>query len=162
MNRWKIDRSKIALARPFALALVALALAAAAPRALACSCTPPAEPDAERAHADAVFVGRVVSVEPREAAHFPRLAVRFALQSVWKGLPEGDEVTLTTAADSAACGYHFEEGQDYLVYAYESEGGPAGLTTGLCTRNAPLDRAQEDLAAFGTPARSPAEASTKP
>jgi hypothetical protein len=151
---------KIPARRPLLLALAALALAAAAPRALACSCAPPGEPRAELAAADAVFAGRVVSVEPQEAAAFPRLAVRFALKAVWKGLPEGDEATLTTAADSAACGYHFEEGEEYLVYAYRSDDGD--LTTSLCSRNARLDQAAADLAAFGEPARSPAAAATKP
>lgn len=141
--------------------VLALPLAAAAPAARACTCAPPGEPRAELAASDAVFTGRVISAEPTDRGdRFPRLSVRFALAEVWKGLPEGDRATVTTAADSAACGYHFEPGEDYLVYA--QEGDPGTLVTGLCTRNAPLDRAGDDLAALGEPERRVAAESTKP
>lgn len=148
------DRS---IPRQLRIAAVAAAavvsLLAAAPAAEACSCAPPGEPRAELEHADAVFSGRVVDVEPGEQEHgFRRLAVRFALDAVWKGLPAGDEVIVQTAEQSAACGYSFEPGEQYLVYAYESESGE--LTTGLCTRNAALERAADDLAALGEPART--------
>lgn len=142
------------------LAALAVALAAAAP-AHACTCAPPGPPAAELAAADAVFSGRVISVEAtRQEDRFPRLTVRFALAEVWKGLPEGEVATVTTAGDSAACGYHFEPGEEYLVYA--QEGDPGSLSTGLCTRTSPLDDADEDLAALGEPERRVAEESTKP
>lgn len=141
------------LLRRSLLAAAVLPLLAAAPSADACSCTPPGSPRAELEHADAVFAGRVVAVEAEdEESGFRRLAVRFALDAAWKGVPAGDEVTVKTAEQSAACGYSFEPEEEYLVYAYASEAG--GLTTGLCTRNAPLAQADEDLAALGEPART--------
>ena len=134
-------------------AVVVVSLLAVAPPAEACSCAPPSDPRGEMEHADAVFSGRVVDVEPGERERgFRRLAVRFALDAVWKGLTEGDEATVRTAEQSAACGYSFSPGEEYLVYAYASESGE--LTTGLCTRNAPLSRASDDLAALGEPART--------
>lgn len=139
---------------PLRLAALAAALlfaVLAAPRAFACSCTAPASPQVELENADAVFSGRVLSVEPiGDRGAYRRLAVRFALESVWKGVPEGEEVTVTTAADGATCGYSFEPGEAYLVYAY---GDPGALSTGLCTRNDRLERAEEDLTALGTPIR---------
>jgi hypothetical protein len=141
------------LRAPVLAAAVALSLLAVAPAAEACSCAPPGDPRAELEHADAVFSGRVVEVEPGEQERgFRRLAVRFALDAVWKGLPEGDEATVRTAEHGAACGYSFEPGEEYLVYAYAIESGE--LTTGLCTRNAPRSRATDDLAALGEPARA--------
>lgn len=138
---------------PVAAAAAVVALLAVAPAAEACSCAPPSDPRAELEHADAVFSGRVVEVDPGEQQRgFRRLAVRFALDAVWKGVPENDEVTVRTAEHSAACGYSFEPGEEYLVYAYESDSGE--LTTGLCTRNTPLSRAADDLAALGEPART--------
>ncbi|HUO85983.1 MAG TPA: hypothetical protein VM617_01225 [Thermoanaerobaculia bacterium] len=140
------------------LTVVSIGVALAAPAALACSCTQPAEPRTEMEHADAVFSGRVTALEPLADRGFRRLAVRFALAAVWKGLPEGEVVTVTTAADGAACGYSFEEGGDYLVYAY---GEPGELTTGLCTRNTRLADAEEDLAELGPAQREIAAETTK-
>jgi hypothetical protein len=141
------------LRRTLLAAAAVLPLLATAPSAEACSCTPPGSPRAELEHADAVFTGRVVAVEAEdEESGFRRLAVRFALDAAWKGVPAGDEVTVKTAEQSAACGYSFEPEEEYLVYAYASDAG--GLTTGLCTRNAPLSQADEDLAALGEPART--------
>jgi hypothetical protein len=141
------------LRAPLLIAAVVLPLLAAAPAAHACTCAPPSDPRTELEHADAVFSGRVVEVEPGEQEHgFRRLAVRFALDAVWKGLPAGEEATVRTAEHSAACGYSFEPGETYLVYAYDDDAGE--LTTGLCTRNAPLSRAAEDLAALGEPLRT--------
>lgn len=141
------------LRRSLWAAAAVLTLLAAAPSADACSCAPPGTPRAELKHADAVFTGRVVAVEAEdEEPGFRRLAVRFALDAAWKGVPAGDEVTVKTAEQSAACGYFFEPEEEYLVYAYADDAG--GLTTGLCARNAPLAEADEDLAALGEPART--------
>lgn len=148
---------RLALAAALAAAL-ALTLVAA-PRALACSCTQPGPPAVELENADAVFSGRVLSVEPiGDRGAYRRLAVRFALAAAWKGVPEGDEVTVTTSADGATCGYSFEVGEEYLVYAH---GDPGDLSTGLCTRNDRLDRATEDLTALGEPTRKVARQAAK-
>lgn len=105
--------------------------------------------------ADAVFTGKVVSIG---AAHAPgdepkwpsRLEVTFRLLGVWKGLAEGERVTVYTASQSAACGFEFEDGKKYLVYAYDAGGE---LTATLCSRTALLKRAEADLQALGTPVR---------
>jgi LPXTG-motif cell wall-anchored protein len=49
--------------------------------------------------------------------------------------------------DPATCGYPFEEGETYLVYAH-SDGTP--LTTSLYHRTQALERAEEDLDVLGT------------
>ena len=57
------------------------------------------------------------------------------------------EVIVYTPAQSSACGYQFEEGQDYLVYAYSR--GEDRLTTDTCTRTRKLADAQEDAKELG-------------
>ena len=53
---------------------------------------------------------------------------------------------LTTSRMEASCGYPFEMGQSYLVYAFGLE---SSLETHLCTRNQPLAAAAEDLSGLG-------------
>lgn len=151
-----------------------LATLASAPAARACTCMPPGPPLQELEKADAVFSGRVLTIEPQhpEAEDAPiqgfvaRLRVTLEVDKVWKGLEEGEDgngngngngtVQLLTASQSAMCGYSFTEGERYLVYAYrsrqqEDQDGPEVLTATLCSRTAPLERAEGDLEALGEP-----------
>lgn len=134
--------------------LIATALSAppcppASPR---CSCIPPAPPREELGRADAVFSGRVVSVtERREGGSAfqgrPHLEVRIVPGRRWKGAA-GDTVTVFTPDNGAACGFGFEQGREYLVYAE----GEDQLRAFLCSRTRLLADAGEDLAALGAPA----------
>ncbi len=140
--------------RPIAVPAAALALAAALaapPPAAACSCVEPGPPAAEAVRADAVFAGEVVGVEPVARQGLPRLRVTFALTAVWKGVPEGDTVSVHTARDSSTCGYPFELGERYLVYAHAT---PDGLATGICSRTRRESAAAPDRAALGPPTRA--------
>jgi hypothetical protein len=116
----------------------------------------PGPPQEEMARAAAVFAGRVVAIDPLpnpdDSPNWPsRLKVTVELLRVWKGVEEGTSVTLLTAAQSAACGYTFEKGKRYVIYAYGKE---PELTATLCSRTAPWKRAEEDFAALGTPLRT--------
>ena len=51
-----------------------------------------------------------------------------------------------TPVSGASCGYHFEEGQGYLVYAY-GKGEP--FETDICSGTTHLSKADEDLALLG-------------
>jgi hypothetical protein len=134
--------------RHFALALAFLAAALLAPAAAhACSCIQPPPPAEALEQADAVFVGTVAAIDPADGpAGFPKLAVRFDLETVFKGDLDGEAV-VETPESSAACGYTFEEGETYLVYAFEVGEGE-GWSTSLCSRNAKAEKAEEDLAVF--------------
>lgn len=116
----------------------------------ACSCIMPAPPMESMEASAAVFSGTAISVEGMGdgimTSGADPIEVTFAVSKVWKG-PQTETITLTTPRDSAACGYPFEEGEEYLVYAYEEENG--ALTTGLCTRTTTLATASDDLAALG-------------
>ena len=105
----------------------------------ACSCAPPGTPAEALAHSDLVFRGMVTSIEPGDDEH--QLAVQFDVQTVWKGA-NTDTITLATQQDTAACGYPFEAGVEYVVYSYD------GSDVARCSRTAPVELAAEDLAAF--------------
>jgi hypothetical protein len=87
--------------------------------AWACSC----KEGAGIAEAELAFDGTVQSV----AAGDGRSELRFAVDAVLKGAA-GAEVTLTTSDHEAACGYRFETGARYRVYAVDG-------TTSLCSGN---------------------------
>ena len=123
--------------------LALLALLVAPEPAHACSCVqvPPAQAMAEH---DAVFEGRVLSVEP---ASDPSQVMTATLEVVqhWKGV-ETEQVTVSTAAMESVCGVSFEVGTSWLVYADVENGA---LRTGLCSRTRRIEEADEDLAELG-------------
>jgi hypothetical protein len=61
--------------------------------------------------------------------------VRLVVERVDEG-EAGDEITLTTALSGASCGFTFERGHRYLIYARTGE-------TGLCSGNQHLGAAPE-------------------
>lgn len=105
----------------------------------ACSCVDPGSPAEALAQSDLVFRGTVTSIKPGDDER--QLAVQFDVQTVWKGA-NTDTITLATQEDTAACGYPFEAGVEYVVYSYD------GTDVALCSRTAPVELAAEDLAAF--------------
>ncbi|WP_446388016.1 hypothetical protein [Coleofasciculus sp. B1-GNL1-01] len=92
----------------------------------ACSCVRP--PDSEQALADAtvVFSGQVTNIQRVNG----RLSVTFGVDEQWKGKP-AQRLVIQTAATTAMCGYPFEVGQTYLVYANHRRGR---LQTNQCSR----------------------------
>jgi hypothetical protein len=127
-------------ALPFALAGV-LGLAALQPTtAAACSCMQQSQEDAAQ-NATAIFEGRVTRIE--DPTGEPK--VHFKVVRSWKG-PSQEALTVSTPNNSAACGYGFEEGQSYLVYASETD---AVLSTSLCSRTQPIGSASEDITKLG-------------
>jgi hypothetical protein len=123
-----------------------MAVLAIPPRpAYACSCVPPPPPQVDREQATAVFAGTVSALGGSSPLNEGDIMVTFELQEVWKG-PEGPQLTLVTASNSAACGYAFTQGESYLVYA-DVQGNQ--LRTNLCTRTTLLALANSDLEALG-------------
>src|ERR1051325_3213819 len=90
---------------------------------LACSCVDPLTPREELKKARAVFVGEVVEVE--ELMPSGKLTndnflyiVRFKVQQYWKGVKR-QEILIHTNLPVDDCGkLYFEEGKQYLVYAF--------------------------------------------
>jgi hypothetical protein len=110
--------------------------------AQACSCLRPPEPWEARAEAAAVFTGTVTRVVEEDY----RLRVTFRVDNNWKGRAS-EQVFVSTASSTSACGIPFREGREYIVYA-DMHGND--LSTNMCTRTAPLERASEDIEAFET------------
>ena len=114
-----------------------LFLFASAKASLACSCAASAEPERKQVQkafsgSAAIFSGKVVEV--KDAADGNKFIVRIEVDRSWKGGPKG-EVLITTAKDSAMCGYAFTVGQKYLVYA---NGRRDDLFVENCSRTAVL------------------------
>lgn len=119
------------------------------PSASACKCAPRAVAE-ELADASAVFEGRVTQIQDLSEGDAPQarqLRVTLALVRVWKSLESVETVEVTTNIDSAACGFYFEQGRSYLVYARADAGEPLRVTS--CSRTRPMQDAAEDLAALG-------------
>ena len=117
---------------------------------LACTCelppvgiTPKQAISQARDKSKAVFSGKVVEVI--QNPQFLYVEVRFKVESSWKQV-RTDELIIRTGR-GGDCGYRFEVGQRYLVYAYGS--GESRLETNICQRTRELDDAEEDLRVLG-------------
>lgn len=130
--------------------LLGLILAAAAPplfpgTAHACSCVAPPAPMVALGEAGMVFVGTVISIDGSRSGSDP-LQVDFRAEENWKGQATA-AVSVSTASNSAACGFEFEAGERYLVYADLQDGGKP--TVSLCSRTTLAAQASADLADLG-------------
>ena len=86
-----------------------------------------------------VFSGEVIEINKGADAFTAK--VKFKIDKSWKQKLSG-ELTITTATDSALCGYFFEVGKKYVVYTY---GENSKLRTDICTRTALL-KSSKDVA----------------
>jgi len=122
--------------------------------AQACSCLAPGDAVEAAGEADAVFAGTVLRQEATDRrADSPLMARiksffgmqvrhgpderRFALNvdEPFKGVASST-IEVVTSADSASCGYSFQVGRKYLVFAQREEGR---LWVSLCSATAPAD-----------------------
>jgi hypothetical protein len=154
----------VSFVRLASLALLALSLVVLLPDcASACSCTALPGTPQERAGkalsgSTAVFSGEVVEFEkPPPATTMvegtimgimggggPKATATLRVSEVWKG-PRQQTVTVSTEADSGmGCGYPFEKGREYLVYATGKD-----PSVSLCSETKPLSEASADLEALG-------------
>ena len=116
----------------------------------ACSCGPRSAacgPPEDFWRVSAVFVGRVTAVDRAAVAdltHSGKRRTRLQVIEKFRGEiagPGGEVVVLTDA--TALCGFPFQSGKEYFVYAARQDGR---LVTSTCSRTAPLERSQMDLA----------------
>lgn len=115
----------------------------------ACSCVPPPPPQEALEKHSAVFSGKVIKIKMPEEKEIMSSAdpvhVLFNVKEVWKGEIE-KQVGVSTAMSTASCGFHFESGGEYIVYA---SGEMDALKVSLCSRTALLFDAEEDLQSLG-------------
>jgi hypothetical protein len=109
--------------------------------AFGCSCVEPKPPAEALAESRTVFSGKVIDIDSNEFSK----SVTFDVDRAWKGISK-DRVTAATPANSAACGYEFEEGREYLIYSHDDE---EGLEVIICSRTQPLETATADLIVLG-------------
>lgn len=136
-------------------AIIAIALLATS-TAYACSCGLIPDSVSAARTADAVFSGRIERIQSRRSTFGPDLAVTFAVERSWKGKVTPSEIVATAGA-TASCGFPFEKGRTYLVFAARLRNG--SLMTSLCSRTGLLSHSIKDAAAFGegqAVARNPA------
>ncbi len=147
MRRW----SRLsAVSLPLAIGLLSLAGAVSA-----CSCSEPAPVAEAMRSASVVFSGRVQGLtliprlpeDPRDSYAVEDMVVTFAVSGVWKG-PVLQEIDVVTAFTCCICGFPFELGDSYLVYAtFEDD----LYRVSLCSRTKRLDDAASECLELGSP-----------
>jgi len=120
--------------------------------AQACSCSSAGPPCQAYWQAEAVFIGVVkskvvvtVEIDNETKRIEQRVAVRFLVDEVFRGMLGGSDVEILTGMGGGDCGYSFEKGKRYLVYAQEYQ---HKLHTGICSRTRLLTEAKPDLTYF--------------
>jgi HEAT repeat protein len=125
-------------------ALAAVTTLAARPALHACDCRPRGIVSTAY-RSDVIFVGTPVAVtEPgTTAAPSARdpVDVTFAIDRAYKGM-DADTLVVTTWRGAEACGYVFEPGERYLVFAIARGDS---LVTSTCTRTTSVGSATPDL-----------------
>lgn len=121
-----------------------------------CTCAGGETPCQAFGRASAVFVGSVVSVktaphgQPRnidEIDWTPR-SFKFSVEIPFLGV-DGTEVEVATGRGGGDCGYDFEAGKRYLVYAYRLTKDNR-LATSICSRTRRFEAADDDIQFLGT------------
>ena len=104
-----------------------------------CSCAEPPPPEEAYEEADVVLSGKVLNMDLDESGYYFEVSIQTI--DVWKG-DVLDEIIILTETSSDACGYEFQINNEYLIYAYNYNGG---VYTNICTRTNLLEYADEDL-----------------
>jgi len=142
------------ISRRILLASLVVLLSLYTSRAVACSCAPPGDPMEEIVYSTDVFVGEVTRVKDSQPPDtwWSRLLWRlgmgpdptvmstarpihytFKVSDRFMGTG-GDTTLVVSAASESSCGYHFQQGREYVVYATERMGE---LWAGRCSRTGP-------------------------
>jgi hypothetical protein len=106
--------------------------------ALACTCVPPSSDPVDvqitraKANADAVFVGKLVKIV-RPNTITGQIIAQFEIERSWSDHATS-KISIYTAWGTAMCGFPFQKGMRYIVYA----SGDERLQTTICTRTALL------------------------
>ena len=147
-------RQQAVAGRIFAMLGVIWALSS---RSEACSCVQAAPPCEAFTSAHTVFIGRVVTVTNidrhmvagNESFVTWGRRTQFVVERVYKG-SESKTVELETGSGGGDCGYGFQKGKSYLVYAYVGT-RTKKLETNICTRTRTVELAADDLDYLNTP-----------
>lgn len=112
----------------------------------ACSCAKPGTPTQELKISTAVFSGKVIQISEVKIGNLlPKRKVKFNVENSWKAITQ-KTVSVLTGFGEGDCGFKFEKGESYLVYA---RGSKDALSTSTCGRTKKLAEAREDLSELG-------------
>ena len=116
----------------------------------ACSCAELPSAASELERSKAVFSGKVLDInEKRSSQGYITKSVRFEVTKTYKGV-EQSQIIITTGQGGGDWGFNFTEGQEYLVFANDSDiYGAKALVTGICDRTNYLTALKEDLPILG-------------
>jgi len=128
------------------LTCVAVSYFVAAEPAEACTCSAPAGAAEAFQRSSAVFKGKVTEID---RPFFDRIGltqsgsyrVGFEVLKQWKGTLSKTTVVITRLTGEA-CGFPFERGKEYLVYAVSE---PRDIQTGICTGTKNIVDAAEEI-----------------
>ncbi len=85
----------------------------------------------------AIFSGKVIEVIKIPNAYFVK--VKFKSEKIYKG-EMLNEIIVSTGLGNGDCGYRFEVGKSYLIYAY---GDSDNLLTNICQRTSLLQESKD-------------------
>ncbi|MEO8368863.1 MAG: carboxypeptidase-like regulatory domain-containing protein [Candidatus Solibacter sp.] len=92
--------------------------------------------------------------DPPETLARPLRTVRMQVREVLSGIGPGQkEIEVGTGMGGGDCGFGFQVGTDYVVYAYKNAEGR--LETGICSRTRLLSQAAEDVEYIRAKANGP-------
>ena len=115
----------------------------------ACSCAGTQLPCEAYWNASDVFLGTVTYTTTSTAKQgeydFLSRVFRFTIEKAFRGV-EAKEVEVLTGSGGGDCGYGFQLGGQYLVYAHRDNTNR--LVTSICSRTRPASDADADLAYF--------------
>lgn len=118
--------------------------------AWACSCAESGAVQENKSRSDAVFEGTAVSVKSSSFSLFgsPAKTVKagFQVNEIWKG-HVAPFIEVLTAGSGETCGYEFQEGERYLVYAAATGNS---LEVSLCSGTILTSEANEQMTLLGS------------
>ena len=154
--------------RSVVFASLLIGLFTLSPETLACECLGGTASGREALPAySAVFLGYVVNIKlltsdspvrENEYRFDDQAEVTFRVRRSWKGA-EQQIVKVLTATQGPACGYPFQVGQYYLVYALQADGPVLRCST--CSPTKEFGQAGQDMASLGPPTYQPDEKQSK-
>jgi hypothetical protein len=109
----------------------------------ACICVNSKTPAQEFEAVEAVFSGKVVEMTEIKTGEdvLEGYLVKFSVEKSWKLINQSEVVIFT--AGVGMCGFPFDIGETYLVYAVRKD--RKELTTRTCRKTAKLEYAKEEL-----------------
>jgi hypothetical protein len=145
-----MKRKKRWIGLGLAAALFASSLLFFPREASACSCVKSDSIQEITSRSDAVFEGTATSVKSSSLTLFrsPAKAVKasFQVNEVWKG-HVAPTIEVLTANSSDSCGFEFQEGERYLVYAAATG---KSMEVSLCSGTMLHSKANEHIAWLGS------------